>query len=201
MGRADDILGFWFADASDDTPITRGTAPYQRWFGGGPELDAHITATFAADVRAARAGQYASWRETPDGALALVLLLDQFPRHVYRDRAAAFDSDEAALEIARACIERGMDEALPLCRRVFLYLPIQHSERLDDHDLALERFESLVHIARARGTKILAFCEAAVQAEVEHVDTLRQFGRYPYRNAALGRENTPAETAWLAARK
>lgn len=200
MHRPSDILGFWFDGASDDVALGRESPAYARWFGRSEQLDAHVTSVFRADMDRARAGELDAWRSEPRSALALILLLDQFPRHVFRGRAEAFSSDAEALAVTKACVDAGMDEALSLCERVFLYLPVQHSERLDDHPLALRCFTRLVDVATARSLPILGFCQAAVKAEHEHIDTLRQFGRYPYRNAALGRVSTPAEAAWLAAR-
>jgi uncharacterized protein (DUF924 family) len=199
MHRPSDILGFWFDGASDHAELGRGCPAYTRWFGRSAELDAHIVAEYGDDVEQARAGVVEGWRDEPRTALALILLLDQFPRHVYRGSAEAFGSDAEALAVATACIDTGMDEALSLCERVFLYLPVQHSERLQDHDLALRCFTSLVDVASASALPILGFCRASVTAELEHIEVLRRFGRYPYRNAALGRASTPAEAAWLAA--
>lgn len=198
MHRPSDILGFWFDGASDHTAIGRGSPAYARWFGRSAELDAHIVAEYGDDVEKARSGALAGWRAEPPSALALILLLDQFPRHVHRGRAEAFASDAEALALANACVDAGMDATLSLCERVFLYLPMQHSERLEDHDLALRCFTSLVDAASASELPILGFCRASVTAELEHIEVLRRFGRYPYRNAALGRVSTPAEAAWLA---
>lgn len=200
MHRPSDILGFWFDGASGDAEIGRDSPAYRRWFGRLPEVDAHIISVFGDDVARARAGLIDTWGAEPRGALALILLLDQFPRHMFRGDRRAFESDEKALEIAHACIDAGTDEILSIPERVFLYLPIQHSERLADHDLALERIGSLVELARHRGSPLLKMCEAGLRSEQEHVEDLRRFGRYPYRNAALGRESTPEELAWLRAR-
>jgi uncharacterized protein (DUF924 family) len=194
-----DVLDFWFDEARDDAELGRGSRAYARWFGGGPELDASITSMFGEDVELARAGKLDHWRLEPRSLLALVLLLDQLPRHVFRGRAEAFASDATALELTRTCIAARTDEALSLCERVFLYLPLQHSEQLEDHDVAIRCYDSLVEVASARGLPILGFCRAAVTNQHEHTDTLRRFGRYPYRNAALNRISTPDETAWLAA--
>jgi uncharacterized protein (DUF924 family) len=196
--RAIALLHYWFEGASDAANIGRGHPCYRRWFGREAEIDAEIVRAFAADLEAARAGACAAW-VTPEETLAQVLLLDQVPRHVYRNDGRAFDSDEAALALARRCIDAGADEQLRLVERVFLYLPVQHSERLADHDLALERYEHLAQRAREGGLGILGFLEAAVQSEHEHIDLLRRFGRYPGRNAALGRTSTPAELDHLGA--
>jgi len=199
MAGIDDILGYWFDGAGDDDVIDAQHPCYQRWFRGGRPVDAYITQTFGADLDDARAGGRDRWRQTSRGALALVVLLDQFPRHVYRGDARAFDSDETALAVTRECIASGADEALALVERIFFYLPIQHSERIEDHDLAIERYQRLVELAKQRRANILGFCELGLKFQLEHTDTLRQFGRYPYRNAALGRASTVKETEFLAA--
>jgi uncharacterized protein (DUF924 family) len=197
-GRGAALLDYWFEGADDAADIRRGHPCYRRWFGGGPAVDDEVRRAFAADLEAARAGACAGWT-SPREVLALVLLLDQVPRHVYRGDGRAFASDEAALELARGCIREGADERLALVERVFLYLPIQHSERLEDHDLALERFEHLARLGREGGLGVVGFLQAAVQSEHEHIDLLRRFGRYPGRNAALGRASTPAELDYLGA--
>jgi uncharacterized protein (DUF924 family) len=191
-GRAAAIVDYWFEGATETAEIGRGHPCYRRWFAGGAEIDAEIRAAFGADMEAARAGACAAW-QAPREQLALVLLLDQVPRHVYRGDGRAFDSDGDALALARRCVADGSDAQLNLVERVFLYLPIQHSEHLPDHDLALERFEHLAARARERGLDVVGFLDAAVQAEHEHIDLLRRFGRYPGRNAALGRASTSEE--------
>jgi len=198
MSTAADILGFWFDQASDDATINRAHPCYGRWFAGGAAIDAEIAQRFTADVEAARRGEYDGWKAGQDGALAFIILTDQFPRHIYRQDPRAFDSDATAFALTRELIRTGRDEAYPLVQRVFLYLPIQHSEAIRDHEVAMERYTRLLVLAVERGQAISSFCQAALQSEVEHIDTLRQFGRYCYRNQALGRVNTPEEAAYLA---
>ena len=200
MSQAEAILAWWFEGGDDAHPIGPGSPCYQRWFRGGAAVDAQVAERFADDVRAARAGALDGWRGSARGELALILLLDQFPRHLYRGRAEAFDSDDAALDIARASIAAGRDEQLALIERIFVYLPIQHSERIADHTLAFERFRALEAQARARGAGVAALCAGAIGEQQQHFDTLQRFGRYPYRNAALGRTSTPDELAYLASR-
>jgi uncharacterized protein (DUF924 family) len=190
------LLSYWFDGADDSTVIDPGHPAHRRWFAGEAAVDAEVKRSFGADMEAARAGACAAW-STPAETLAHVLLLDQVPRHVHRGDARAFDSDRAALELTRSCIDQGTDERLRLVERAFLYLPLQHSERLEDHDLALELHESLIRRAQAAGLGIASFLEAELAAELEHIDLLRRFGRYPGRNAALGRVSTPAELDYL----
>jgi uncharacterized protein (DUF924 family) len=201
VNRAEEIVAWWFAGGDDAAPIGPGSPCYQRWFRGGTAVDEQISALFAADVLQARAGALDAWRGTARGELALILLLDQFPRHLHRGQAAAFDSDEKALQIARACIGAGRDEELALIQRIFIYLPIQHSERIEDHEQAFERFRALAARARDTGAAVAGFCAGAINEQQEHFDTLQAFGRYPYRNQALGRVSTPAELEYLARRR
>ena len=201
MSRADAILNWWFEGGDDKHPIGPGSPCYQRWFRGGAAVDAQVAEFFTDDVLAARAGTFDGWRGNARGELALILLLDQFPRHLYRGRAEAFDSDATALDIARTCIEAGRDAQLALIERIFVYLPIQHSEQIADHALAFERFRALEAQARASGAGVVALCGGAIGEQQEHFDTLQRFGRYPYRNVALGRTSTTEEMNYLASRR
>lgn len=201
MSRTEEILAWWFEGGDDAHPIGPGSPCYQRWFRGGAVVDAQVAERYTDDVRAARAGALDGWRGSARGELALLLLLDQFPRHLYRGRAEAFDSDAKALEIARACIAARRDEQLALIERIFVYLPIQHSEQLADHTLAFERFRALEAKARAVGAGVVALCVGAIGEQQEHFETLQRFGRYPYRNAALGRSSTAEELVYLASRR
>ena len=200
MSPADAVLSFWFDQASDEAMINRAHPCYGRWFAGGAAIDQEIVRRFGSDVEAARRGEFDSWKRDRDGALAYIILTDQFPRHIYRQDRRAFDSDGAAFDLAMRLIKSGADEAYPLVQRVFLYLPLQHSEAIRDHELAMERYTRLVVLAAEQSLPISSFCQAALVSEVEHIDTLRQFGRYCYRNSALGRLCTPEEDAYLAKR-
>jgi uncharacterized protein (DUF924 family) len=200
VSRAEAILAWWFEGGDDANPIGPGSPCYQRWFRGDPAVDAQVADRFSEDVLAARAGALDAWRGSARGELALILLLDQFPRHLWRGRAEAFASDAAALELARDCIAAGRDEQLALIERIFVYLPIQHSERIADHAQAFERFRALEAQARASGAGVAALCAGAIGEQQDHHDTLLRFGRYPYRNAALGRRSTPEELAYLESR-
>lgn len=199
-GRAHALLAYWFDGADDTVDIRPGHPCYRRWFGAGPQVDAEISGAFGADVQAARAGACAAW-SAPAELLALVLLLDQVPRHVHRGEPGAFASDAAARVLALRCLAEGVDQRLRLVERVFLLLPLQHAEFIEDHHDALQRFGDLAAQAHARALPIAGFLEAAVRAEREHLDELQRFGRYPARNAALGRQSTPAELAYVDARR
>lgn len=171
----EDVLGFWFDPA---------TKP--KWFAGGAAFDDEVRAALGLALEAAARGDLAPWEGDPAGALALVLLLDQVPRNIFRGTARAFAQDATARRIARLVLERGWDLDQPVERRVFLYLPFEHSEDLADQELSVRLFRE-----RADEDEYLRYAEA-------HLDVIRRFGRFPHRNAALGRASTEAEKAYLA---
>ena len=180
--KPNDVLTFWF---EGDAALFR-----DKWFKADAMFDATCRERFAAALDAARAGAYDSWTATPRGTLALVILLDQFSRNIHRGTPAAFAADANARQVAASAIERGDDQTLGPVERIFLYLPFEHSEDLADQDRSVRLFESL------RGTCETA--ESAVEYAERHRDVIRRFGRFPHRNAFVGRESTPDELAHLA---
>jgi uncharacterized protein (DUF924 family) len=172
-------------DLRDVTAFWRAAGP-KKWFRHDADFDREITARFLAAHEAAAAGRLSDWEATPAGALALLLLLDQFPRNMFRGSGRAFATDPLARAVADRAIAHGFDESAPNAERVFFYLPFEHSENLADQErsLALSR--------RAGGGKADQFAEI-------HADIIRRFGRFPHRNAVLGRATTPAEQAFLDA--
>ena len=179
-----DVLAFWFgAPGSPDHGRHQ-----QRWFAKDPAFDAEIIRLFQADVEAAIAGAWPDWESSSDGALALVLMLDQFPRHIWRGMARAFAGDSRALRIARQAVAEGLDRDRPAVERVFLYLPFEHSERPEDQDRSCALFATCrEHEEFAR---IMEYAE-------RHRQIIRRFGRFPHRNAALGRPTTDEEATFL----
>ncbi|HEY9080592.1 DUF924 family protein [Magnetovibrio sp.] len=176
----DAILTFWFGE-SDSEAYGQNRAA---WFTKDPAFDAKIRTRFARVIDAAALGQLDMMAESPEGAVALVVVLDQFPRNVYRDVARAFENDAHALHIAKQAIEKGFDrEVIPVMRK-FLYLPFEHSENLADQERALELFSAL-------GGEDLEW------AQKHHV-IIARFGRFPHRNGVLGRLSTPEEKAFLS---
>jgi len=170
------IIDFWFREL---TPA--------QWFAeGGPELDERVRTRFGALVEAARRGAFDHWASTPRGCLALIILLDQFPRHVYRNRADAYASDVRAQALARAGIDARMDEELTVAERQFFYLPLMHAEDPEIQALSVERFTALRDAAQA----VLGFA-------LGHRDTIARFGRFPHRNKILGRGSSAEEQAFL----
>jgi len=173
IATPDAVLRFWFEE----------TRPAQ-WWSRSDAFDALIAERFAATHAAAARGECAGWRATPEGRLAEVIVLDQFSRNLHRDSPLAFACDAAALALAQEAVARGDDEKLPVARRAFLYLPYMHSESLAVHD------EVAVLFARPG-------LEDNLRSERQHRAILERFGRYPHRNAVLGRESTADEIAFL----
>lgn len=160
-----------------------------KWFAKDEAFDAAIRARFETAHHAAARGELAPWAQTWEGTLALLLLLDQFPRNLYRGSAHAFATDPLARQIARAALTAGHDTAAPAELRSFFYLPFEHSEALDDQDLCLKLCQALD--AETGG-------ELARWAAL-HRDIIARFGRFPHRNTSLGRGSTAEELAFLAA--
>lgn len=157
-----------------------------KWFGGGVAFDEECRARWQDAHFAAARREFEGWMETADGALALVLLLDQIPRNIFRGSGHAFATDPLALHYATRALDAGFDAQIEPALRFFFYLPFEHSEAMADQQRAVELFTAL------EDPDLLGYA-------VAHRDVIAQFGRFPHRNAALGRTNTPAEQAWLDA--
>ena len=175
-------MEFWFG-----APRARGTARPE-WFRKDVTFDAEIRRLFAALHASAALGEREAWRSQPCSMLALVIVLDQFSRNLYRGDARAFAQDAHALACAREALARGDDASLLPVERQFLYMPFEHSEDIADQDHAVELMRSLGAFEQTRGL--------AEWAE-RHRVVIRRFGRFPHRNAAMGRVSTPAEIEFL----
>jgi len=169
---ADDVLAFWLAAGPD------------RWFEHDEAFDAAVRERFEATYHDAAAGLLNTWEDSPQGALALVIVLDQFPRNMYRGGARSYATDQLARATAERAIARGFDHAVRMPERVFFYLPFEHSEALADQQ------RSVALIAATSDADSLKWAEL-------HADIIRRFGRFPHRNALLGRVSTPDEQAFL----
>jgi uncharacterized protein (DUF924 family) len=172
VAGANDVLAFWRA------------AGEKKWFAKDDAFDAEIRTRFLPTYEAAARGELADWEATPEGALALAIVLDQFPRNMFRGDARAFAADATARAVADRAIQRGFDAKVPVDERLFFYLPFEHSESMVDQ----ERSCALV--------KTLGNADLLHWAEL-HADIIRRFGRFPHRNAVLGRATTPDEKAYL----
>jgi uncharacterized protein (DUF924 family) len=178
------IIAFWFGP---EDPASRNTAR-DVWFRKDAAFDAEIRARFGDATAIALAGGFGEWCATPEGALARVLLQDQFTRNIHRDTKASFAGDARALATAQDAIDRGLDRALDPYGRWFLYLPYEHAEDRDAQVRSLALFGAL-----AEETGLAAPLEWARK----HADVIARFGRYPHRNAILGRVSTPEELVFL----
>jgi uncharacterized protein (DUF924 family) len=167
-----DVLAFWRAAGPD------------QWFEKSAAFDLEVRRRFCSLWHAARAGELATWEETPEGALALVIALDQFPRNMFRGDRRTYATDKLARGVARRAIGRGFDRQVSHPERQFFYLPFMHSENLADQERCLE-------LARRYDDD-----EFGKYAE-RHADIIRRFGRFPHRNPILGRAMTPQEQAFL----
>ena len=174
------VLDFWFAGSA---------AARAEWFRKDAGFDALIAERFGALVDNALSGALSTWAGEPDGALAQVIVLDQFTRNIFRDTPRAFAGDALALAAARAMVARGDDLALPPLQRVFAYLPFEHAE-----DRAMQHESLRLFAALAAADASLAGFEDYAR---RHADVIERFGRFPHRNALLGRESTAEEVQFL----
>jgi uncharacterized protein (DUF924 family) len=172
------VLEFWF-EGSDQGRVTR-----EVWFKTDAAFDQAIAERFLDDHERAAMGAYDGIAETPEGSLTLILLLDQFPRNLFRGSPRAFSSDARARRVSSTALERGFDGLLQPFQKMFLYLPFEHSEEVEDQDRSVALFRALGN------ANLIDYAE-------RHRDIVARFGRFPHRNAALGRESSDAETAFL----
>jgi uncharacterized protein (DUF924 family) len=169
----DDILTFW-RDAGPD-----------RWYAKSAAFDDTIRDRFLGVWEKAYAGDLASWETTDEGTLALILVLDQFSRNMFRDDPHAFSADRLARDVANRAIARGADQRIDTSLRAFMYLPFEHSEDMADQERCLALFRALGNADSLKWAEL-------------HTDIIRKFGRFPHRNIALGRKTTAEEAAFLA---
>ena len=197
--RPQEVLLFWFGPR----PYTTSSVQQHTrlWFGAsvGPELvpqtDELVRQRFEDTMRAAESGELNGWDSSPRRRLALIVLLDQFSRHLYRDTARAFAQDHAALSLSVSGMLYGADAALDPLERIFFYMPLQHAEAPDIQDESVAAFRRLVDEAPA---ELRMTFHEAYNAAVRHREVIAQFGRFPHRNAVLGRSSSDEETYWLA---
>lgn len=174
MVKDKEVLDFWFNELGP-----------KDWFNGGKEIDRQINSRFKATVEQARSGEFYQWRDTIHGRLAEIILLDQFPRNIYRGLKAAFASDDMALALAQEAYQQDNFNQLTQDEQVFLVMPFMHAESLIiQEELSIPAFTTIG-------------AEENLKYAKEHRDTIKKFGRFPYRNDALGRESTPLEKEYL----
>jgi uncharacterized protein (DUF924 family) len=180
----DELLNFWFGIPSD--PSYGSYRPI--WFEVNPELDKEMSDRFLADYQAAARGKLDAWKETPVGCLALILLLDQIPRNIFRGTPQVFVTDPQALALAKYAVAKGFDSQLLPIQRWFIYLPLEHSEDLADQRQCVDLFTQLPESPEK---------PMGVEFARRHCQIIERFGRFPHRNHILGRETTPEEAEFL----
>ncbi len=171
--KPDDILDFWYSSAMKS-----------RWFNSTPELDEQIRNNYEAIWEQARDGELDHWQETAEGCLALAIVLDQLPLNMFRGDAKSFCTEAKAIEVSHAAINKGLDKEIEKECVAFLYMPLMHSEDMGDQNLSVELFQTAELEHNARFAR-------------HHRDIVKRFGRFPHRNALLGRETTSEEIEYL----
>jgi len=184
MSRFQEILDFWFGKADEeDYGKSRKV-----WFTKNPDFDQEVRSRFLSDYQRAAAGELDDWKDSPLSCLALILLLDQFSRNVFRGQPQAFATDSQALAAAKHAVERGFDQELLPIQRWFIYMPFEHSENLDDQHQCVELFSQL---------KDYSECASGADYAHRHLKVIKRFGRFPHRNEILNRETTLEEMEFL----
>ena len=182
--RAEEVLDFWFGRAGDP-----GYGESREvWFRRDPEFDARVTDQFAGLYEEAAAGDLDDWREEARSCLALVIVLDQFPRNMFRGEGRTHATDGAALEASRYAVEHALERELPAFQRMFLYMPFMHSEDREDQRRSVELFGLLAD--EPDGPDVTSYAAG-------HREIVERFGRFPHRNEVLGRQTTSEEAVFL----
>lgn len=171
-----DVIEFWYSENMRKC-----------WFSSTPELDNQIRNKFEALWCKANEGELDEWKNSPEGCLALIIVLDQFPLNMFRGEAKSFKTGQKAIEAARYALEKGYNRVIPIDKLAFLYMPLMHSEQLEDQELSVKLFED-------------AHLESNLYFARHHREIIRKFGRFPHRNAILGRESTIEEIEYLKSR-
>lgn len=191
--RANEVLEFWIGDADEDASEARRRRAL--WFGGSPEIDAAIRQRFAQVLRDVRESRCDDWLDTAHGQLAQIIVLDQFPRNMFRGTAEAFSCDTRALTLSLALADAESFGTLGWMSRAFTLMPMQHAEDEGVQARSVRESEALARDCPEEYREIL---EGNARFAREHRDIVVRFGRFPHRNRVLGRESTAKETAWLA---
>lgn len=189
--RIHEILSFWFGDPPEGEERPTGVA---LWFGKSAQVDRAIERRFGKLVEKAKAGQLDAWASTARGRLALILLLDQFSRNIFRDTPEAYAGDEKALALCLDGLDEEQDKQLGALERAFFYMPAMHAE---DFDMQLTSVEVFAELASSAPPEHAATCESFLKHAEKHRDVVERFERFPHRNAILGRSSSSEEAAFL----
>ncbi|TAK76635.1 MAG: DUF924 domain-containing protein [Gammaproteobacteria bacterium] len=187
-----ELLNFWFGNlGSADLPTSERTS---LWFGENEAVKQQLVTLFGKEFEEVARGGLAEWTHTPRGCLALIILLDQFPRYFYRGTSEAFMYDQEAQQLCVEGLTQRMDQSLTLIERVFFYMPLVHSENAHLQERSIRLYQQLVTLSMAETTQIYQLFLAYAYA---HFRVVKEFGRFPQRNVLLGRESTEAELVFL----
>jgi uncharacterized protein (DUF924 family) len=192
-----EVLSYWFPPGIHYADAETHREQWLQWFAGGPRVEREIADRFGSVLEQARRGELGSWAETPRGRLALIIVLDQFSRSIYKGTPLAYAQDPAALKLAREGIEAGMDRGMEVAERLFFTLPLGHAEgpdHLERLDLAVRHAEEQLDLAPAH---LKPLYEHSLGQAKGHRDVIARFGRHPHRNAVLRRASTPEELEYL----
>ena len=188
----DDLLALWFGENPDDSAVA--AEKKKLWWGHSPETDEMLEQRFGTASTSGAVGILDHWTGSPRGRLALILLLDQIPRAIHRGRPEAFAYDADALRVAAQGLASGADRLLRPIERVFFYMPFEHSEELSDQERSIVLFRELAETVPESDRETFDFF---LDFAVRHHAIIARFGRFPHRNAVLGRQSTPEEVAFL----
>ena len=191
MSDYEALLTEWFGPKVGENERPSG---HTRWFRGGAAFDEELRAKFGELPERAERGELDGWAVTARGALALVLVLDQLPRNLYRDTARSFAFDARARAVAKAALASGFDAEVDPVWRAFFYLPFEHSENMADQETAVDKTRAAAESTKGPAREML---EDYTDYALRHLRIIERFGRFPHRNALLGRAMTPEEAAFL----
>lgn len=188
-----EILSYWFGQTAETAAYLQSRG--QLWFGGGEALDREIEAKFGQAVEAAGGGQLDAWRTKPDSCLALIILLDQFALNIHRNQARGYELSESAIPVAVAALDSGLHRQMHPLQKSFFYLPLEHAEDLGLQEKCVALFRELE--AECLGTFWADWATSGRQWAERHLKVVKEFGRFPHRNEALGRPSTREEIEFL----
>ena len=182
MAHYNEILSYWFEGVTDETPIDKQARPFCKWFAKDQKIDEEIRRWFESDLLKAQQGQYQEWENSIRGRLALIILFDQCSRNIYRGTPKMFENDFRALALSLRSLNEKLDGQPPLIERMFLYLPLMHSEELNIQRLSLKYCEQLLLEAKQKFPSNAAYYQSNLHYARQHFTTIEKFGRFPQRD-------------------
>lgn len=191
------ILEFWFEGVTDQVLIDKKQSPFNKWFKDNPSFDQTIRENFEVDLKKAKEGMYNEWAQSSYGSLALVILLDQFSRNLYRNTLRAYENDAQASAISLENVAQGKDLELLLIERLFLYMPLMHAEDVNLQKISVDCFRRLTDDAKKVSLKNAHYYEEQFNYAKNYFGIVQRFGRFTHRNKILGRASTLEELEYL----